>query len=244
MCNDTLKCIDLDIEKELHLRQTMLKEVGVEGQRRLKEASVLIVGVGGLGSVVAAYLNGSGIGKIGLIDSDTVSFSNLHRQLLYTLTQVGMSKAERAADFLRERSGNPDIVPYREALTPGNAEHIIKDYDLVIDCTDNYSTRFLIDDTCRKLNKTWVFGAIGEFRGCVSVFAAGSGRCLSDIYPDREYLCNLTPTVSGVLGPVAGIVASMQALEAIKLIIGIESPLTGKLFTINTLNLETNLIDF
>lgn len=227
-----------------YLRQTMLKEIGEEGQRRLKSSSVLIVGLGGLGSVVSTYLNGAGIGCLGLIDSDAVSLSNLHRQFLYTEAEIGLPKAECAARFLAARSEQVELHVYAEPLISSNAEALIGKYDVVVDCTDNYCTRFLIDDICALQNKSWVYGAIGEFEGQVALFGRISGRRFSDLYPDREYLCGLPPFVSGVLGPLPGIVGSLQAMETIKLIAGIPCFLNNKLFTINTLTLETNLIDF
>ncbi len=239
------------MKNDRFLRQTMLKEVGEEGQRRLDASSVLIVGVGGLGSVVATYLNGAGVGHIGLIDSDVVSLNNLHRQFIYTEAEVGEPKAQCAARFLAARSEGVEIQILDERLTPANAERLIADYDVVVDCTDNYATRFLIDDACAAVGKSWVYGAIGGFDGQVSVFGRASGfsgnaacRRFADLYPDREYLCGLPPFVSGVLGPQPGVIGSLQAMEALKLLLGIPSPLSGKLFTINTLTLKTNLIDF
>ena len=227
-----------------YLRQIMLKEIGEEGQRRLASSSVLIVGLGGLGSVAATYLNGAGIGRIGLIDSDVVSVSNLHRQFLYTQDETGLPKAGCAARFLAARSESVSLHPYCESLTPDNAERLIGEYNVVVDCTDNYATRFLIDDICARQGKSWVYGALGAFSGQVALLGSVSGRRFSDLYPDREYLCSLPPFVSGVLGPLPGIIGSLQAMETIKLLVGISSGLTGKLFTINTLTLETNLIDF
>ncbi len=234
----------LTMEENRYLRQTLLKEIGEEGQRRLEAASVLIVGVGGLGSVVATYLNGAGIGKIGLIDNDTVSLTNLHRQILYTEAQIGLPKAECAVRFLAERSGHTELCGYTEPLSADNAEKLIGEYDVVVDCTDNFATRFLIDDVCRRLKKSWVYGAIGEFNGQMAVFSSDSEKRFTDLYPDREYLCSLPRTVAGVLGPLPGIIGSLEAMQTIKLIAGITDNLAGCLFTINTLTLETNIINF
>ncbi len=231
------------MDKERYLRQILLKEIGEEGQKRLNDSSVLIVGAGGLGSIVATYLNGAGIGKIGVVDKDVVSISNLHRQILYKETQVGMSKAERAVDFLKERSEHTVLCSYPESLEPSNATSLIGEFDVIVDCTDNYCTRFLIDDTCRSLGKAWVYGAIGEFVGQIGVFAPDSEIRFSDLYPDRDFLCSLPPSNGGVVGPVPGVTASLQAMETIKLIVGIDSTLVGKLFTINLLTLETNIIE-
>ena len=151
-------------------RQTMLPEIGIEGQLRLESGRVLVIGLGGLGAPAATYLASAGIGRLGLCDLDTVSLSNLQRQVLYTTGDVGKPKTECALSRLQ--SINPDIE-YRlhpQGLTPENAEEIITRYDLVIDCTDNFATRYLIDDVCARLMIPWVHGAIGEFSGQVSVF--------------------------------------------------------------------------
>lgn len=232
------------MNSQRYVRQIMLREIGEEGQKRLASSSVLIVGLGGLGSIVAPYLNGAGIGKLGLVDNDKVSLSNLHRQILYAESQIGLPKATCAAAFLAERSGHTRLLAYEESLQPSNASKFIADYDVVVDCTDNFFTRFLIDDTCRQLGKRWVYGAIGEFEGRVAVFDSKSGSSFSDLYPERDFLSGLPNTVSGVSGPLPGVVGSIQAMETIKLIAGVDDVLMGKLFTINLLTLETNIIDF
>lgn len=231
------------MDKERYLRQILLKEIGEEGQKRLNDSSVLIVGVGGLGSIVATYLNGAGIGKIGIVDKDVVSISNLQRQIVYTEAQMGMYKAECAVDFLAKRSSHSVLCSYPDSLEPANASSLIGEYDVVVDCTDNYATRFLIDDTCRNLGKPWIYGAIGEFTGQIGVFDSNTEIRFSDLYPDREYLCSMPPANGGVLGPVPGVIGSIQAMETIKLIVGLSDTLVGKLFTINLLTLETKIID-
>ncbi|MDE6207846.1 MAG: HesA/MoeB/ThiF family protein [Muribaculaceae bacterium] len=231
------------MDNQRYARQMMLEEIGEEGQRRISDASVLIVGVGGLGSIVATYLNGAGIGRIGLIDADTVSLTNLHRQVLYTEAQLGLPKAVCATEFLAARSNHTRIECHNEFLSQDNAGQIFKNYDLVVDCTDNFPTRFLINDTCAQLHKSWIFGAIGPFSGQVTVFVHGSGRSLADLY-EREYLCSQPRTVAGVVGPVPGIIASIEALEAIKLIAGVPSPLTSRLFSIDLLTFDTHLLEF
>ncbi|MDE6795521.1 MAG: HesA/MoeB/ThiF family protein [Muribaculaceae bacterium] len=225
-------------------RQIMLEEIGEEGQKRLASSSVLIVGLGGLGSIVASYLNGAGIGRIGLVDNDKVSLSNLHRQILYTEAQVGLSKATCAAEFLSDRCRATRLTAYDESLQPANADKLVAEYDVVVDCTDNFFIRFLIDDTCRKLGKFWVYGAIGEFEGQVAIFDGRSDKRFTDLYPERDFLCSLPKATSGVVGPLPGVVGAIQSLETIKLIAGVEGALIGKLFTINLLTFETNLINF
>lgn len=229
-------------DSERYSRQTMLAEIGEEGQRRLAEARVLIVGVGGLGSPVAMYLAGAGVGTLGLVDADTVGESNLQRQVLYEQAQVGQPKVEMAA--LRLTALNPDcrIEPHACRLEKDNAADIIGEYDMVVDCCDNYATRYLVDDTCSALGKTWIHGSIGEFCGQVGVFAPGCRARYSDLYPDREALCALPRRAAGVIGPVPGVVGSVQACEAIKTIAGVADTLAGRLFTIDLLTLTTNTI--
>lgn len=223
-------------------RQTML--IGEEGQLRLSQASVLIVGLGGLGAPVATYLAGAGTGHLGLADPDTVSLSNLHRQTLYSETQTGMPKTEAAAERLRAIYAGIRLSLYPEGLTPLNARRTVGLYDLVIDCTDNFAARYLIEDAAVAGGKPWVYGAIGEYSGQVSVFNHLKGRRYSELYPDREELCALPRTTSGVLGPLPGVIGAMQASEAIKIITGIGETAEGKLLSIDLLTLRTETITF
>ncbi len=224
-------------------RQTMLPEIGPEGQRRLSRARVLIVGVGGLGSAAATYLTGAGVGTIGLADNDHVSLSNLQRQVLYTEASVGRLKTEVAVERLASQSAATHFELYPQGLTPDNAADIINGYDVVLDCCDNYPTRYLIDDTCAALGKPWVHGSIGAFAGRVAVFNHRSGIRYSQLLPDREALCSLPRTTAGVIGVVPGVVGTLQASEAIKLIAGFGELLDGRLFTIDLKTLETNTFD-
>lgn len=221
-------------------RQTML--IGEDGQLKLSQASVLIVGLGGLGAPVATYLAGAGVGCLGLADPDTVSLSNLHRQTLYSEAQTGMSKTEAAAERLHAISACTRLILHPEGLTEQNACEIVRNYDLVIACTDNFATRYLIEDSAVAEGKPWVYGAIGEYAGQVSVFNHLKGRRYSELYPDREELCALPRTTSGVLGPLPGVIGAMQASEAIKIITGIGETAEGKLLTIDLLTLHTETI--
>ncbi|MCM1490352.1 MAG: HesA/MoeB/ThiF family protein [Muribaculum sp.] len=226
-------------------RQIMLPEFGEEGQQRLSNAKVLIVGLGGLGTPVALYLAGAGVGRIGLCDPDYVSLSNLQRQVLYIQAQTGMPKVLCARNELRKLNHDVEFEIYSYGLTQENAKEIISQYDLVIDCTDNFETRYLIDDTCHATGIPWVHGAISEFAGEVSVMNHGERpRRLSDLYPDRESLISLPRETMGVIGAVPGVIGSIEACEAIKLIVGLGSSLSGKLFTIDLLTLQTNIIDY
>ncbi len=225
-------------------RQTMLPEIGEEGQRRIAEASVLIVGLGGLGAPVATYLAGAGIGRLGLADTDTVSISNLQRQTLYDETCLGKPKTECAARRLSTMSSSTklDLIP--EGLSEANAQELVKNFDLVVDCCDNFSTRFLIDDVCAMTLRPWVHGSIGEFSGQVTIFNYRNRRRYSELYPDREALCALPSTTRGVIGAVPGVVGSIQAMEAIKIITGAGNPLDGRILLLDLLNSTSDIIEF
>ena len=229
---------------ERYSRQIMLPDFGEEGQRRLQHASVLIVGAGGLGAPVATYLTGAGVGHIGIADPDVVSLSNLQRQTLYAESQIGMPKTACARERLQAMSLSAWFTLYPEGLTGENARQLVKDYDLVMDCTDSFAARYLIDDACEAAGVPWVHGAIGEFCGQVTVFNYRGARHYRDLYPDRETLCGLPKKISGVIGSVPGVVGSLQATEAVKILVGIGEPLDGRLFTIDLLTLNTAIIEF
>ncbi|MFH8142504.1 MAG: HesA/MoeB/ThiF family protein [Muribaculaceae bacterium] len=232
------------IDLRRYSRQTMLAEIGEEGQRRLLASSVLIVGLGGLGAAVATYLTGAGVGRIGLCDPDRVSLSNLQRQVLYTEQQIGMPKVEEAARRLGSQSSSTRFDLHPDGLTEENGETLAAGYDLLVDCTDNFATRYLIDDICHRLGKPWVYGSIGEFRGQVAVMNHLNGRRYADLYPDREALCALPHKTAGVIGAVPGVIGAMEASEALKLLAGFGNPLDGKLFSIDLLTLSTLIIEF
>ena len=229
---------------ERYARQTMLREIGPEGQRRLAEASVLVVGVGGLGSPAALYLTGAGVGRLGLADPDRVSESNLQRQTLYTESQIGRPKTEAARERLSALCSQTRFTCYDEGLTAENAREVIEGYDLVVDCCDNFPTRYLIDDACAACGKPWVHGSIGEFQGQVALFNGRTGRRYAELYPDREALCRRPRTTSGVLGTVPGVIGTLEASEAIKWIVGFGEPLDGRLFTLDLKTLQTEIITF
>ena len=223
-------------------RQIMLPEIGVEGQMKLHNASVLIVGVGGLGSPVALYLAAAGVGRIGIVDHDNVSLSNLQRQILYAESEVGLCKISCAS--LRMKSVNSQLLveQYDTWLDAENAREIIENYDVVVDCSDNASTRYLIDDVCSSLNKPFVYGAITEYCGQVSVFDNAHKWRYIDLFPNRDEAVNIPTQVRGVIGPLPGIVGAMQATEVIKLITRFGEPLIGKLFTIDIRTMESHTL--
>lgn len=211
-------------------RQLQLPGFGKEGQEKLAAAKVLVVGAGGLGVPVLQYLSAMGVGTLGIVDADTVSLSNLHRQVIYTSADVGMRKVERCAEKLHQQ--NPDIFinTYPVFLSVDNALDILRDYDVIVDATDNFNARYLINDACVMLNKPFVYGALQQFEGHVSVFNYQEGptyRCLYPSPPEQGQIpdCN----TAGVLGIVPGIIGSYQALEVIKILAGIGQPLSGLL---------------
>lgn len=227
---------------ERYIRQTMLQEIGEEGQRRLLASSALIVGLGGLGAPVSTYLTSSGVGRIGLCDSDTVSLTNLQRQILYTEHDLGRPKTDCALARLSAMSSATrfDII---DRLTADNAADIISDYDIVVDCTDNFATRSLIDDRCHALGKPWVHGSINGFYGCVTVFNHRNRRRYSDLYPDASDL-DRPGVVVATIGPVPGVIGTVQAIEAIKVLAGCGEPLDGRLLTFDLLNMNIETINF
>ncbi len=227
-----------------YARQTMLPQIGEEGQRRLAAASVLLVGVGGLGSAAALYLTGAGVGRIGLCDADTVSESNLQRQVLYAEAQIGRPKTEAARERLAALSSHTRFDLHPEGFAPHNARELVAHYDLVIDCCDNFPTRYLIDDACAACGTPWVHGSIGAFHGQVCLFNHRRKRRYADLYPDREALCARPRTTAGVVGTVPGVVGTLEASEAIKLLAGFGRLLDGRLLTIDLATLETEIIEF
>ena len=220
-------------------RQIMLPEIGIEGQMALRKSSVLIVGVGGLGSPVALYLAAAGIGRIGIIDRDVVSLSNLQRQILYKERETGLKKSECTAIRIKEISSDIAIEQYDKRLNIENAFNIIKKYDLVVDCSDNAATRYLIDDICAQQNKPFVYGAITEYTGQVSVFDTRQNWRYIDLYPDRDSAEKRPVEGMGVIGSLPGIIGSVQATEVIKIITHLGEPLVGRIFTIDIRTMES-----
>lgn len=211
-----------------YLRQIQLSNFGPEAQQKLANASVLVVGAGGLGVPVLQYLTAMGVGKIGIVDGDIISISNLQRQVLYFENEVGKAKVNVAAEKLSAQNPLVHIEVYPEMLAPVNALEILKDYDVIVDATDNFSARYLINDACVMLKKPFVYGAIQAFEGQVSVFNYQNGptyRCLFPEPPAANEIpdCN----TNGVLGVVPGIIGTYQALEVVKIITGIGTTLSG-----------------
>lgn len=235
-------------EKQRYQKHLNLPEIGTKGQLRLKNARVLVVGAGGLGCPVLLYLTAAGVGTIGVIDPDVVDLSNLQRQVLYTTDEVGKPKAKIAVNHLNRL--NPDITfdTYAMALDISNARAIIEAYDIVVDCTDNFKVRYLVNDVCVTLGKPFVYGAIHRFEGQVAVLNADLGddrrgstyRCLFPDYPNEIEIPNCNDT--GVLGVLPGVIGTYQANEVIKLITGIGESLSEHLLMIDLLAMSQQKI--
>ncbi|HLY42215.1 MAG TPA: molybdopterin-synthase adenylyltransferase MoeB [Terracidiphilus sp.] len=220
-------------------RHLILPEVGMEGQQRLKAAKVLCVGTGGLGSPLAFYLAAAGVGTLGLVDFDVVDASNLQRQIIHSTKDIGRKKLDSAAEKLIALNPALNVVKHETMLSSGNALDILKDYDVVADGTDNFPTRYLVNDACVLLGKPNVYGSIFRFEGQASVFATEDGPCYRCLYPEPPPP-GLVPSCAegGVLGILPGLVGIIQATEAIKLILGKGSPLIGRLLLVDALNMR------
>jgi molybdopterin/thiamine biosynthesis adenylyltransferase/rhodanese-related sulfurtransferase len=219
-----------------YARQTILPEIGPEGQEKLHRAKVLIVGAGGLGSPAALYLAAAGVGTIGLVDFDRVDLTNLHRQVLYGTSDVGRPKLEAASERLHELNPEVQLIAHEARLSSENALEILRDYDVVLDGTDNFPTRYLVNDACKLLGKPNVYGSVFRFDGQVSVFATADGPCYRCLYPDPPPP-HLVPNCAegGVLGVLPGVIGTLQATEAIKLITGAGETLAGRLLLFDAL---------
>lgn len=227
-------------------RQTMLPEIGLEGQEKLRCARVLIVGVGGLGSPLATYLTGAGVGTLGLVDEDTVSVNNLHRQVLYAEDEVGRSKVDCAVRRLSALNSDVTFRTYPCRLTAGNAAAMVRDYDVVVDACDNFTTRYLLSDVCAAEGRPYVYGAIQGFCGQVSVLCCegASFRTYRDLYPDEEAMLRLPPPDKGVVGMTPAVVGGVEAHEVMKLVCGYGEPLCGQLWTIDLRTMQSFVIAF
>lgn len=240
MINLNPDTIELSQEEMLrYSRHVSLPEVGVEGQKRLKAASILLVGTGGLGSPLAMYLSAAGVGHLGLVDFDVVDATNLHRQLIHGTKDVGRPKIESASESIADINPYVQVTTYDTALTSENALEIMADYDLVVDGTDNFPTRYLVNDACVLSGKPNVYGSIFRFEGQASVFATEGGPCYRCLFPQPPPP-GAVPNCAegGVLGVLPGIVGLIQANEAIKLILGKGEPLVGRLLLFDALAMK------
>ena len=220
-------------------RHLILPDVGIDGQRKLKAGRILLIGAGGLGSPLALYLAAAGVGTLGLVDFDVVDVSNLQRQVLHGTKDIGRPKLDSARDRIRDVNPHVHVEAYETRLTSENALDIIRDYDVVIDGTDNFATRYLTNDACVLLGKPNVYGSIFRFEGQASVFALEEGPCYRCLFPEPPPP-GLVPSCAegGVLGVLPGLVGTIQATEGIKLILGVGEPLVGRLLLIDALTMQ------
>jgi adenylyltransferase/sulfurtransferase len=220
-------------------RHLIIPEVGVEGQRRLKAARVLMVGAGGLGSPIGLYLAAAGVGRLGIVEFDVVDETNLQRQILHGTKDVGRKKVESARDRIRDVNPHVEVVPHETRLTSDNALEIVRQYDLVVDGTDNFATRYLVNDACVLTGKPNVYGSIFRFEGQSTVFCTKDGPCYRCLYPEPPPP-GLVPSCAegGVLGILPGLVGVIQATEAVKLLAGIGEPLVGRLLLVDALTMQ------
>lgn len=228
-------------QKERYNRHIILPEIGDAGQEKLLKAKVLVVGAGGLGCPVLQYLVAAGTGTIGIVEHDIVSLSNLQRQILYRENQIGQKKADIVKEALTELNSDCNIIIYRTKLTELNAEEIIKQYQIVVGCTDNFESRKVINKYTEKLGIPFVHGSICEYEGQVSVFNYNNGPSYTDLFDElpEEATGNL-----GVVGALPGIIGSIQASETIKIITGIGEVLSGRLLIFNILKASFNEFEF
>ena len=224
-------------------RHFVLPGFGAEGQARLKAASVGVIGAGGLGAPVLSYLAAAGVGRISVFDNDVVSLSNLQRQILFTTQDTGKSKAECAKRFLLALNPEINVEEHTVRLNAQNALDLLRSFDVVVDATDNFPTRYLINDACAILGKPWVYGSIFRYEGQVAVFNHQGGPNYRDLYPEPPKPGSVPDCEEGgVLGVLPGIIGSIQANEVIKLIAGLGDVLSGRLFVLDSLTLESRLI--
>lgn len=232
-----------ELEHQRYHRHLLLSEIGAAGQLKLKASKVLVIGAGGLGCPVVQYLVAAGVGTLGIVDNDQVSFNNLQRQVLYDENDIGKYKVDIAAQKLSSQNSAVCIEKYPIRLLPTNVTTYLAPYDYIVDCTDNFETRYLINDACVLLGKPWIYGSIHRFQGQVSVFNQDHGdrrgptlRCLYPVFPENatQFDCSTI----GVLGVLPGLIGTMQATEVLKLILGIGETLSGRLLQLDALTMQ------
>ena len=228
---------------ERYSRHIILKEIGVKGQKKLMNGSVLIIGAGGLGAPAAMYLAAAGVGKIGIADADVVDLSNLQRQVIHTTNDLGKPKVESAAETMRAINPDVEVVTYQEFISAANIKDIIKDYDFVLDGTDNFPAKFLINDACVMADKPFSHAGILRLKGQLMTVIPHQSpcyRCVSKTMPPKDAI----PTCkqAGVIGAMAGVIGSLQALEAVKFLTGAGELLTGKLLTFDALTMKFHTV--
>lgn len=231
-------------QRDRYSRHIMLSEIGESGQKKLLEARVLVVGLGGLGSAATYYLAAAGIGHLGIVDSDTVEISNLQRQILHSVASIGMPKTASAEKTIAALNPDVEIATYQERLTSENAIDIIRNYDIIVDGCDNLPTRYVMNDACYMENKPYVHGSIFQFEGRATVFLPGGGPCYRCLYPAAPPEDMMPgPQDIGLLGVLPGVIGVIEATEAIKLILGIGRTLEGRLLIYDALNMDFQELD-
>ena len=238
--------LDLDPDQlDRYSRHLFLDDVGVEGQQSLLEAGVLVVGAGGLGSPIIQYLAASGVGRLGIIDHDSVERSNLQRQIIHGESDIGRPKVESATDYVHALNPDVTVEAYQERLSTANVEERIDPYDFVVDGTDNFETRFLINDACTLASTPYAHGAIYRFEGQVTTFTGESGTpCYRCIFPEAPPAGTVPDcATAGVLGVLPGTIGCIQATETIKAIIGYGTPLSGRLLLYDARNMSFTSVD-
>jgi len=224
-------------------RQIFIEEIGVEGQRKIKAAKVLVIGAGGLGSPVIQYLAAAGVGTLAVADFDRLEIHNLNRQVIHQEKNIGNLKVESASSFVSALNSDVNFIPINEKVTSENVQHIISLYDIVIDGSDNFTTRYLVNDACVQLGKTLVYGSILSFEGQVAVFNHKGSKNLRDIFPEppKENLADCDSL--GVLGPLPGIIGSMMAMQTLQIICNL-NVMSNQLLLIDTKNWTFNKVGF
>nr|YP_009293753.1 molybdopterin biosynthesis protein [Rhodymenia pseudopalmata]AOM64435.1 molybdopterin biosynthesis protein [Rhodymenia pseudopalmata] len=243
MLNPSLRNINLASEEyKKYARHLILEQIGVNGQKRLKASKILFIGAGGLASSAILYLIAAGIGSIGVIDDDRVSSSNLNRQILYSQKDINKMKVDSVKSKIYNIQPKCKVSTYSFKLNKNNSENIIKQYDIIIDTCDNFKTRYIISDSCKKLHKPHIYGAIDKFQGQISVFNYKDGPKYSELYPESLKLSHTSCNTGGVLGFLTGIIGLLQAAEAVKIILGIREILSGKILIYNLIESSFKII--
>ena len=232
-------------ERARYARHIILPDVGEDGQKALRQSSVMVIGAGGLGSPALLYLAAAGIGKIGIIDDDEVDISNLQRQIIHSTSDIGSLKSDSARRSISELNPGVDVVSFNTRLNAGNSLQLLAGWDVVIDGSDNFPTRYTISDACEILGTPWIFGSIHRFQGQISVFNYNNGPNYRDLFPSSPSP-ELAPNCAeaGVLGVLPGIIGTMQASEAIKILLGIGKSLSGQLMVIDLKTMTTRLLTY
>lgn len=232
-------------QRERYRKHLIFDIIGEKGQEKLFSSKALIIGVGGLGSPAALYLASCGVGEIGLVDSDDLELSNLHRQVLYSTADIGKPKVFLAEKRLKEINPDINVRPYKARMTGDNAKDLIKDYDVILDCSDNFETKYLVNDSCVFLNKAMVHGGIYGFEGHITFVLPGRGPCYRCIFPELPVPgAFLNCQQTGMLGSVPGVIGALQSNEALKYLLGIGKVLVGRLLRYDALTGEIKISEY